>query len=81
MHALGESHSTKKVKYLLKWKNSCDDVIRLVGNALVSDFFNVKKTALSADVRFAQVLWTIDNSGAHCECDSIVVRFTHSSNA
>lgn len=81
MHALGESHSTKKVKYLFERKDSCDDVTRLVRNALVSDFFNVKKTAFCADVRLPQVFWTIDNSGAHCECNSIVVRFTHPSNA
>lgn len=39
----------------------------------------MEQTTLSADVRFAQVLHTVDDGSSHCSSDTVVVRLANPS--
>lgn len=86
MHAFGFLHSVRKVKYLQKlgkWIVRVNNTVLLklirVEYALVANFLDVEETTLRTDVGLSKVFYSVDDGGANCSRDTIVVRFTHTS--
>jgi hypothetical protein len=45
------------------------------GGLLIADLFNVEEAAAHADIRFADVLYAIDDCGTDSSGDTIIIRF------
>ena len=79
VHTLGLVQAVRKVKYLERRESWTTANKRY---ALVSEFFDVEKSAASADVGFPKIFDAVDDGGANLnsECDTIVIRLADTSN-